>query len=156
MTKTKGHVRLRAWRLFIQSHAYLVEVLNRELKAAEDLPLTWYEVLLFLSRAPERRLRMTELAGSVLLSKSGLTRLVDRMVDAGLIERTTCPTDRRGVFVVLTDRGMEKFAAAAPVHLRGIEEHFMRHVTAGEAGALESALTKIVESSPRRAGGPLS
>jgi DNA-binding MarR family transcriptional regulator len=156
MTKTLDDVRLRAWRLFIQSHAYLVEVLNRELKSAEGLPLTWYEVLLFLSRAPEHRLRMTELAGSVLLSKSGLTRLVDRMVAAGLIERTTCPSDRRGVFVVLTDPGMEKFAAAAPAHLRGIDEHFMRHVTPAEAEAMESALTKILESSPRPAGRPLS
>jgi DNA-binding MarR family transcriptional regulator len=138
------HAPPTAWRLFIHAHAGLLEVLETELRAERGLPLTWFEVLLFLSRAPDRRLRMTALAGSLLLSKSGLTRLVDRMVDAGLIERSVCPSDRRGVFVGLSRRGIEEFEAALPIHLEGVEEHFARHLGPGELEAMESALSKIL------------
>jgi DNA-binding MarR family transcriptional regulator len=139
---------LRAWRLFLQAHGRLLEVLESDLRAEVGLPLTWYEVLLFLSRAPGGRLRMTDLAASVLVSKSGLTRIVDRMKEAGLIERAICPSDRRGVFVVITGRGKERLRAAAPVHLKGVHDHFLAHLTAAEARAVESALAKVLDSLP--------
>jgi DNA-binding MarR family transcriptional regulator len=146
------HAPPKAWRLFIQAHAGLLEMLEAELRAECGLPLSWFEVLLFLSRAPERRMRMTDLAGSVLLSKSGLTRLVDRMVDAGLLERSVCPSDRRGVFVGLTGLGTEAFEAALPVHLRGVEEHFARLLGADERGAMESGFSKVLAALQSREG----
>jgi DNA-binding MarR family transcriptional regulator len=139
---------LRAWRLFLQAHGRLLDVLESDLRAEVGLPLTWYEVLLFLSRAPGGRLRMTDLAASVLVSRSGLTRIVDRMKEAGLIERALCPSDRRGVFVVITGRGRDRLRAAAPVHLKGVQDHFLAHLTAAEARAVESALARVLESLP--------
>jgi DNA-binding MarR family transcriptional regulator len=139
---------LRAWRLFLQAHGRLLDVLESDLRAEVGLPLTWYEVLLFLSRAPRGRLRMTDLAASVLVSRSGLTRIVDRMKEAGLIERALCPSDRRGVFVVITGRGRDRLRAAAPVHLKGVQDHFLAHLTAAEARAVESALARVLESLP--------
>jgi DNA-binding MarR family transcriptional regulator len=139
---------LRAWRLFLLAHGRLLDVLESDLRAEVGLPLTWYEVLLFLSQAPGGRLRMTDLAASVLVSKSGLTRIVDRMKEAGLIERAMCPSDRRGVFVVITARGKDRLRAAAPVHLKGVQDHFLAHLTAAEARAVESALAKVLESLP--------
>jgi DNA-binding MarR family transcriptional regulator len=139
---------LRAWRLFLQAHGRLLDVLESDLRAEVGLPLTWYEVLLFLSRAPGGRLRMTDLAASVLVSRSGLTRIVDRMKEAGLIERALCPSDRRGVFVVITGRGRDRLRAAAPVHLKGVQDHFLAHLTAAEARAVESAPARVLESLP--------
>jgi len=136
-------VRLRAWRLFLEAHARVVDRLGRELEAERDLPLTWYEVLLYLDRNGGR-LRMHELAESLLLSRSATTRFVDRIEDAGLVARMTCPSDRRGTFVVLTDEGRVVFRGAAPVHLRGIDEHFTRHLTTEEAGAMAAALERVL------------
>ena len=93
---------------------------------------------------------MSDLADSVLLSRSGLSRLVDRMVGAGLIERARCPSDRRGAYAVLTPAGLTKLREAAPVHLRGVEEHFARHIDDDEARALADSLRKVLEA----AGGP--
>ena len=139
-----GDDRLAPWRLLLQAHAALVERLERELRDQQDLPLTWYEVLLRLAAAPEGRQRMTELAGSLLLSKSGVTRLIDRMEEAGLVARGTCASDRRGSFALLTDRGRAVQKKAAPVHLRGVEEHFLGLLTPAEASALTSALAKVL------------
>jgi DNA-binding MarR family transcriptional regulator len=136
--------RLAPWRLFLQAHAALVERLERDLRQRRDLPLTWYEVLLHLTRVPEGRMRMTDLASSLLLSKSGVTRLIDRMEEAGLVTRDTCPSDRRGSFAVVTDRGRAVQKKAAPVHLRGVEEHFLDHLTPAEARTLTSALEKVL------------
>lgn len=146
MTQSTG-LSLRAWRLFLQAHAALIDVLERELKEDRGLPLTWFEVLLFVSRSPGG-LRMTELADSVLLSKSGITRLVDRMEEAGLIERGVCPSDRRGTIVRMTRRGSEEFEAAMPVSLRGVHEHFLRHLSPDETRTIEAALAKVLAALP--------
>ncbi|MBK8561612.1 MAG: MarR family transcriptional regulator [Dehalococcoidia bacterium] len=87
---------MAAWRTFLTAHARVTALLEDELQRERELPLTWYDVLLHLREAPERRLRMTELAAAVLLSKSGLTRLVDRMYAAGLVNRSPDGDDRRG------------------------------------------------------------
>ncbi|CAA9259167.1 MAG: hypothetical protein AVDCRST_MAG50-2910 [uncultured Acidimicrobiales bacterium] len=135
--------RLEAWRSLLEAHAALTEVLEDELLAACGLPLAWYEVLLHLHEGGGRS-RMQELAYSVLLSKSGVTRLVDRMVVAGLVVRESCPNDRRGTLAVLTDDGRSKLRAASPVHLRGVQEHFGRFVTPDEAEVVSTALTRVV------------
>ena len=101
-------VELAAWRGLLRAHAALVRELDAELRAAHDLSLHEYEVLLILSHAPEQRLRMAELAASVVLSQSGLTRLVDRLVRAGSVERTRCESDRRGLNAELTPAGRRR------------------------------------------------
>jgi DNA-binding MarR family transcriptional regulator len=135
---------LSAWRLLLEAHAATTELLERELVAERSLPLNRYDVLLNLAEAPGGRLRMQELSASVLLSKSGLSRLVDRMVEAGLVRRERCQDDRRGWFAVLTDQGRSALRRAAPVHLRGIHEHFARHLEPEEIQMLTAALSRVV------------
>lgn len=135
---------LAAWRLFLRAYRRVIDRLEDELQDERSLSLAWYDVLIQLYRAPDHRLRMNDLACSVMLSKSGLTRLIDRMVKAGLVERASCPSDRRGSFAVLTPRGEETFLQAAPVHLEGITSHFGGHLTEAEAQAMARAFTKIV------------
>jgi DNA-binding MarR family transcriptional regulator len=142
---------LAAWRSLLEVHATVVELLSRELEEQRGLPLGWYDVLLTLDQAPEQRLRMQELAQSVLLSKSGLTRLIDRMEAEGLVRRERCPSDRRGAFAVLTPEGRSAFRRAAPVHLRGIQEHFARHLDDDEAATLHDALARVTSAARRTA-----
>lgn len=135
---------MTAWHTFLQAHARLIERLEAELQLERGLPLSWYDVLVQLSEAPASRLRMTDLAGAVLLSKSGLTRLIDRMNADGLVQRCPDPGDKRGTFVQLTSAGLARLRDAAPVHLRGVQEHFGAQLSAADALALASALQKVV------------
>jgi DNA-binding MarR family transcriptional regulator len=136
--------RLAVWRLFLEAHAAVTDRLGRELEAECHLPLTWYDVLLQLAGAPGRRLRMRDLADAVLLSRSGLTRLVDRMETAGLVVREATAADRRGADAVLTEAGRAALRRAAPVHLRGVQEHFAAHLSDPALGGLREALCRIV------------
>jgi DNA-binding MarR family transcriptional regulator len=120
-------VELGAWRGLLRVHAALVRDLDAELVAAHDLPLSSYDVLIYLQSAPGRRLRMAELADSVLLSRSGVTRLVDRLERDGLIARDTCVDDGRGCYAVLTDAGEALLARARPTHLQGVRDRFLAH-----------------------------
>jgi DNA-binding MarR family transcriptional regulator len=151
-TDSPDEARLEAWRLLLMAHARLVDVLGDELEAAHGLPLTWYDVLVNLRAAPEHALRMNDLADAVLLSRSGLTRLVDRMTAAGLVERRTCASDRRGQLAALTPAGRAALRAAAPTHMRGVAEHFAAHVSEAEAAAMSAALTRVVDAASRRPG----
>ncbi len=132
-----------AWRAFLRAHATLVRRLEGELVAEHDLPLPSYDVLVQLSEAPARRLRMTELAERVLLSRSGLTRLVDRLVRDGLVERQACPDDARGTLAVLTEAGLERLRTAWPTHLRGVAAHLGR-LTPQEVEQLTVLMGKLV------------
>jgi len=136
-----GH--LAAWRALLETHAAVTELLARELSSERGLPLKAYDVLLNLAEAPEGRLRMQELSSSVLLSKSGLSRVVDRMEEGGLVRRERSEDDRRGWFAVLTERGRSTLRRAAPIHLRGIQEHFARHVDDDEARVLAVVLGRV-------------
>jgi len=140
--------RLAAWRLLLEVHSSLTTRLARELAEERDLPLTWYDVLVSLSEAEGGRRRLQDLVGSLLLSKSGISRLVDRMEVAGLIVRATCPSDRRGQFAVLTDAGRAALDQAAPVHLRGVEDHFATHLDDADVAALRRALGKLRAANP--------
>jgi DNA-binding MarR family transcriptional regulator len=137
--------RLAAWRAFLEAYARVTEVLTRELRDEESLPLTWYDVLVHLREAEGQRLRMQELADAVLLSKSGLTRLVDRMENEGLVRRAACDDDRRGTFAELTEQGFETLRRTAPTHMRGVDEHFTSLLDDEEAAVLERALRRIAE-----------
>jgi DNA-binding MarR family transcriptional regulator len=123
---------LGAWRGMLRVHNALVRELDAELLDKNDLPLSSYDVLIYLQAAPDKRLRMAELADSVLLSRSGVTRLVDRLEREGLIVRDACTSDGRGLFAVLTDKGEEVLARARPAHLAGVRERFLRHFTEEE------------------------
>lgn len=135
--------RLAAWRALLEAHAAVTDLLERELEQERGLALSKFEVLLKLAEAPGGRMRMLELAQSVLLSKSGLSRLVDRMEDAELVRRERCPSDRRGAYAVLTPQGRAQLRRAAPVHLRGIQEHFARHLADDEVEVLAGVLAKV-------------
>jgi len=135
MTELSGR-ELAAWRGFLRVHAALLRELDAELDAEHGLPLTSYDVLIYLRTAPGRRLRMAELADSILLSRSGVTRLVDRLVREGLIERESCESDGRGSFAVLTDDGAAVLDRARPSHLAAVRERFLRHFSDDELRTL--------------------
>jgi len=139
--------RLDAWRTFLVAHAQVRRQLERELQAEQSLALGEYEVLLLLARADERRLRMSELADRLVLSRSGVTRLVDRLEGASLVERGSCDTDRRGSWAILTDAGYERLRGASPTHLRGVGKHFLDRIPAAELDALRRTLDRVLEAS---------
>ncbi len=143
---------LAAWRGFLRAHAALVRDLDRELELAHGLPLSHYEVLLVLSNAPGSQLRMSELADSVLLSQSGLTRLVDRLAREGLVSRERCEQDRRGTFAQLTDRGRARLEEARQTHLAGVRARFVDRFDETELGRLAAAWERLNPGG--EAGGP--
>ena len=116
---------LAAWRAFLRAHSTMLRRIGRDLEEAELPPLTWYDVLAALRDAPERSLRQVELAERVLLSNSGLSRLLDRIEAKGLLERNSCPGDRRSFHVRLTDDGQAMLDSMWPVYARGIAEDFL-------------------------------
>lgn len=134
---------LRAWAAFLDAQAALLRQLESELIEKEDMTLAEFDVLIQLGVAPDRRLRMTELSERVRLSRSGLTRLVDRLVQAGLVKRGKCAEDRRGTFAILTTLGGSRLHHARPVHLRGIREHFGKRLSAAQLSSLAEALEPL-------------
>lgn len=140
---SRHDARLGAWRAFLRAHARVIRQLERELANEHDLALTDYDVLVQLSAAPDRQMRMSEMADGLLLSRSGVTRLVDRLVAEGLVQRVSCETDRRGQWAQLTDAGYERLRRASPTHLRGISEHFVDRLAPDDLAALERMLTPI-------------
>jgi DNA-binding MarR family transcriptional regulator len=143
-----GPLELRAWRGLLRVHATLVKALDAELEAAHGLALTSYEVLLFLADAPEGRMRMHDLATSVLLSRSGLTRLVDRLERDGLIERATCDSDARGAFAVITPAGRKLLENARATHRAGVRAHFLEHLADEDLEALGEAWDRVLPAGP--------
>ena len=146
-------VRFKAWRSFLQSHTLVVARVEGRLEAGLGLPFTWYDVLYQLSEAPDRRLRMHELAEAVLLSRSGLTRTVDRIEAAGLVARQAIPGDRRSMHVVLTDAGRERLAAAIPIVTRAVRELFAAQVSEEEAENLVRILGRVRDRARAVTGG---
>lgn len=136
--------RLTAWRSFLRAHAQVVRELERELQSDQQLALTDYDVLVQLANAGERRLRMSELADRLLLSRSGATRLIDRLVAEALVERTSCESDRRGQWASLTDAGYDRLRRASPTHLRGVARHFLDRLSPDDLAALERMLSSVI------------
>jgi DNA-binding MarR family transcriptional regulator len=135
-------------------HADLVPVLDRALQRSVGLPLAWYDVLLELNAAPERRLRMGALAEKVVLSRTRVSRLVDELTRNGLVRRTGDPDDRRSAYAELTDLGSERLREAAPTYLAGIDDVFTRHLTRAELEVLAAALWRLHEAHVRPPPGP--
>jgi DNA-binding MarR family transcriptional regulator len=143
--------RLATWRSFIHSHARLLRRLDEELQAAHGLSLAEYDALLQLANAPGRRLRMSILAERVLLSRSGITRLVDRLVAAGFVERSACVADARGAEAALTTRGLERLREASPTHLDGIQRYFLGLIPDPDRDAIERGCNAIMDELGREA-----
>jgi DNA-binding MarR family transcriptional regulator len=144
------HEDLDAWRALLDAHALLVSAIERDLANAGMPPPAWYDVLWTLERAPDGQMRIHELADAVVLSRSGLSRLLDRMEVDGLLRRANCPSDRRGAFAVITDDGIAALRRMWPVYERSIAEHFLPQL-GRDAHALRSALERVADSA-RRAG----
>ena len=138
--------RLGVWRRFLTAHARINRELERELEDGIGMPLAWYDVLLQLAEAPGRRLRMADLADAVLLSRSGLSRLVDRLERAGLVRRERSPVDLRGTFTVLTAEGVHRLRAAVPIHLAGIRTHFLERLDDDRLRELDAVLACLTRS----------
>jgi DNA-binding MarR family transcriptional regulator len=134
---------LGAWRGLLRAHARLTRALDAELVEAHDLPLTSYEVLLFLADSPDGRMRMAELADSVLLSRSGLTRLVDRLARDGLLERVRCEDDARGWFAAITPKGRAVFDAARETHLSGVRRLYLERLSDDERERLGDVFARV-------------
>ena len=137
--------RMQVWQDFLRAHARLTEILGRELERERQLPLPWYDVLVTLSEARDGRLRMSELAAAVAFSRSGLTRLVDRMARDGLIVRRRSTTDRRVTFAELTAEGRNVLRRAAPTHLRGVDAYFTALVAEDEAQMLHRFFSRVLD-----------
>jgi DNA-binding MarR family transcriptional regulator len=135
---------LAAWRGLLRVHAAVVKRLDAELIAGHGIALSSYEVLIALQAAPGRKLRMAELADHALLSRSGMTRLVDRLEREGLIARSHCAADARGLFAELTDAGEELLARARPSHLDGVRRAFLTHTTADDRDRLAAVWERVM------------
>jgi len=131
------------WRSWITAASLLPELLSRELQEEFGLTITDYEILVRLSEAPNRQMRMSELAQKTLLSRSRLSHQVDRLEDRGLVTRRTCEYDRRGQHCAMTSKGWDTLVAAAPLHVSGVRRHFVDQLTDSEYEALGKALGKI-------------
>jgi len=136
--------RLEEWRMFLRAHALLSRRLDEELRAEQGMSLAEYDALFQLAAARGGRLRMNQLADRVLLSRSGITRLVDRLVADGLVSRCQCSSDARGAEAVLTDDGLGRIRRARATHLRGVEQYFIDALSADERAKLGQSLGTVV------------
>lgn len=147
-----GDRRLAPWRAFLLAHKRVSRRLDEELRAEHDLSFGEYDALLTIAQAPDRRIRMRHLADEVVLSKSGVTRLIDRLVDDGLVERGVCLADARGAEAVLTERGLARLRAASTTHLRGIDEHFLALFGDSDLETVERVMSAVARTADSAAG----
>ena len=134
---------LEAWRSYLQSHATILRALDAELVAEQGMTTRDYEVMLYLAQAPDRKLPMSALAESTMLTRSGITRLIDGLVDSGLIERVSCKSDARVSYAHLTDTGYEKLRDAGCTHVASIRRLFLEHFTPEETDVLATLLSRL-------------
>ncbi len=146
--------RLAPWRAFLIAHARVSRRLDDELRAEHDLSFAEYDALLTIATSPGRRIRMRQLADHVLLSKSGVTRLIDRLVADGLVERDTCMTDARGAEAVLTEAGLSRLRAASSTHLRGIADHFLEVLDDQQLAEVGRAMQIVADRAGTGQGDP--
>ena len=142
-TATLDGTALEAWRSYLQSHASILRELDAELVAEHRMTTRDYEVLLYLAQSPDRKLPMSALAESTMLTRSGITRLVDGLVENGLIERVSCESDARVSYAQLTDTGYEKLREAGCTHVKSIHRLFLEHFSEGEIEQLASLLSRL-------------
>lgn len=139
---------IAAWSAFLRTHATVVRLLEREMEARTGLPLSWYDVLLELNSADERRLRMQQLAERVVLSRTRVSRLVDEMVNAGMVDKLPDPADGRATLAAITSNGRKALRRSAPVYLAGIEEHFSSHLRPEQLKTIRDGLERVLAAHP--------
>lgn len=139
-----NNTHLQMWRSFLQTHSTVVKHLERRMEEQHGLALPWWDVLIQLAEGPQGRLRMGELAESVLLTRSGVTRLVDRMIVAGLVDREPCPGDRRGYYAVITQAGLDTIEKVGPDHSKDAWEVFLGHISDEEAVLMGNVFNKVL------------
>ncbi|GAA4411073.1 MarR family transcriptional regulator [Actinokineospora soli] len=135
---------MRAWRAYVIGSELLRQQLNRELQDRHQIALADYEVLVRLSEQPDGQMRMSNLAGQVASSKSRLSHQIARMEKAGLVKRTNCPDDARGVIAEITPRGMDTLRTAAPVHVEGVREHLVDLMTEEEQAVVAALFERVI------------
>ena len=143
MTQWLTREQQQHWRAYIAATTLLGERLSRELQAAHGITMADYEILVRLSEAPDRRLRMSQLADHTLASRSRLSHQVDRLEKVGLVERIPCAEDRRGANAVLTEKGWTLLVAAAPTHVEGVREHLVDQLTPEQFASVGDALAVV-------------
>jgi DNA-binding MarR family transcriptional regulator len=134
---------LGSWRGMLEVHAAVTQALDAQMRDEHGLPVSSYEVLMFLGEAPDRRMRMSEIADRVLLSRSGLTRLVDRLVELGYVTRCAAENDGRGLYAELTNAGAEKLEAARRTHREGVRKFFLDNLTTTDQIVLADIWTRF-------------
>jgi DNA-binding MarR family transcriptional regulator len=134
---------LEAWRSFLEAHAAAVGAIERDLELAGQVPLEWYDVLIAVQEAPDGGVRLKDLGRELVLTRSGATRLADKLEEAGLVERRPARDDRRGVTLVLSEAGRKALRSAWPVYARGIREKFLARLTPEELATVEMAMARI-------------
>jgi DNA-binding MarR family transcriptional regulator len=146
--ETRRDLAIRAWSALLRTHAALVPEIDRSLQQAVGLPLGWYDVLLELAAAPDRRLRMSDLGQRVVLSRTRVSRIVDELVAEGLVRRQDNPADRRSAYATLTEAGFARFRQAVPHYLSAIEDQFAARLTAAELRCISTALERALPTTP--------
>jgi DNA-binding MarR family transcriptional regulator len=150
MPTSRTRLAAEAWGSVLRAHAALVPVMDRRVRAEGGIPLSWYDVMLELSYAPDRRLTMSELAERAVLSRTRISRLVDELIDVGYVARDAHPDDRRSAYAVLTDKGAQRFAAVAPFYRAAINEEFAAELTNDELVVIRDALGRLAATSSAR------
>ena len=145
MPSEPDQMTLEAWRGLLFAYARVISGLEADMLEQHDLPITWFDVLSRLSQSPDGRLRMHELEGVSLFTRSGVTRLADRLEAVGLVRRERSPEDRRGVYLAITAAGRAKIAEVWPDHIASIQKHFGQYLDPGDAESLRAATAKILE-----------
>lgn len=139
---------IAAWSAFVRAHAVLVPAIDAELRRTGGLPLTWYDVLLELNAAPQRRLRMQDLGQRAVISRTRVSRVVDELVVAGFVSRVANPDDRRSSFATLSDEGRRVFRRAASRYLEAVRRHFAHHLSAEQLRLVREALETVLGDTP--------
>ncbi|UUZ86105.1 MarR family winged helix-turn-helix transcriptional regulator [Paenibacillus sp. P26] len=134
---------LAAWRAFVNAYAAVIERIEQDLSSNRKVPLTTYDVLVALYQSPEKKLRMSELAGKVVITRSGLTRVIERLEREGYVRRERTDEDRRGAFAVLTREGKRAFLETWPAYAEGIYSYFASVLSEEERRAIEKGLSKV-------------
>lgn len=142
---------IESWRSLLLAQDAVLRAIEADLKRVNAIPLSWYDVLLELNAAPQRRLRMADLAARTVLSRTRISRLVDELVDEGLVVRHPDPDDGRAAFAMLTTAGRTALRRAAPVYVAGIQRHFTDHLDHHEQAALRRSLTKVLSAHSNQA-----
>lgn len=142
--KARRDEAVAAWSALLRAHVAVVDRLERHLAEAKGMPLAWYDVLLELEHATDHRLRMQELGERTVLSRSRASRIVDQLVEAGLVERQPDPDDRRGFYAAMTSAGRTRMRRAAPAYVHGIEEHFAARLSDHELSVIREACERLV------------